>query len=57
MKKFTVTTLYFSDGTCVYSETRKGQSEFMAQRAVMNSGNEDAGWTKKVIIEEEGTSE
>ena len=53
MKRFTITTLYYCDGTFVYFETRKGQSEFMAQRAVMNSGNEVGPWSKRVVIEEE----
>lgn len=53
MTTYKVTTLYYCDATFAYFETRKGQSKFMAERALANAGNTIGCWSKKVIIEEE----
>lgn len=53
MTTYRITTLYYSDGVCVYCDVRNGQTQFMALRATYNADNVDMGWKKKVIIEEE----
>lgn len=57
MKTYKIVTLYYCDGTFAYFETRKGQSKFMMERALANADNTIGPWSKRVIIEEETSSE